>query len=153
MTRLRWVGVMVGLVLALGACDSGDTGPGTPEGPGAPGGPVGTDPGDGGAQGAPVTIPDFLNLSGGTPEQVEELIRERIRDEACGGTDCLDVVVVNKTSGTRNCNIGQPDPPTGSTTESGSTVTVPITCEEENGDEFSDESDEPPTDESPSEEP
>jgi len=147
MARLRWVGLVVGTVLALSAvaCDSSDSDPESPGGD-APGAPVGTDPGDGGAQGAPVTIPDFLNLSGGTPDEVEQRIRERIADEACGGSPCLDVQVVNDSSGTRNCDIGEPDPPTGSEVESGSTVTVPISCQEENDDEFT----EPSSDESSS---
>lgn len=82
MALWRWVGVVVGTVLAMG-----------------------TDPGDGGAQ----------------------------------GTLCLGRPVVNESSGTRDCTIGEPVPSTGSEAESGSTVTVPVTCAEETTEESTEE--------------
>lgn len=149
MARRWWAGAVAGIVIlaSLVSCETGgeDPGPGAPE-DGAPGAPVGTDPGDGGAQGAPVTIPPFTNLSGDTLDKTKEAVNARVAEHCEDGTVCLDVQFVEESTGTERCEIGDSDPPEGTEVYEGDVITVPITCQE--SEEEPNPEDTPPDDES-----
>jgi hypothetical protein len=100
----------------------GDTGPRPPSAPGAPGAPgAPTDPGDPGeeqtAPGAPIKIPSFSNRQNYPFDSTQADIEAEIV-AACGGTQCLDIVVQREKGAHTSCFI-RTEPSTGPPDEGG----------------------------------